>query len=355
MGQIFSSAPNAFYKQLDQATVTCLELLPKAQQDGGPDAVFCVQADTKLSDVMTRALACGDISSVLVMDHHQQPIGFFDWADAVSYCCFVLDVDELRSPMLDAGQEAAAAAAARHQRIRDRLVETNVRSVVDFSNRDPVRKLPMRSSALDAARLFKDGIHRVLLMGDDGTPRGVLAQSDLCKYLYHHLFLPSVKLVSEKSISEVGVVKKRHVFSAQASTTLRQVIEIMNCNHVSGIAIVDAAGAVQGNFSATDLGPMFLNMARAAKSHGAPLSAPATGSAADKKLDEFMFDMPVGEYLALVSPQSLEPITLHSKSTVDEAITTLMTSHVHRAYLVDETAKPIGLVDLTDLVSVVFK
>jgi hypothetical protein len=32
-----------------------------------------------------------------------------------------------------------------------------------------------------------------------------------------------------------------------------------------------------------------------------------------------------------------------------------MTSHVHRAYLVDETAKPIGLVDLTDLVSVVFK
>ena len=355
MGQIFSSAPNAFYKQLDEATVTCIELLPKAQQAGGPDAVVCVQADTKISDTMIKALACGDISSVLVMDHHQQPLGFFDWADAVSFTCFTLDVDELRAPMLDAGHEGAAAAAARHQRIRERLVETNVRSVVDFSNRDPVRKLPMRSSALDAARLFKDGIHRVLLTDDDGRPRGVLAQSDLCKYLYHHLFLPSVKLVSEKSVSEVGVGRKRHVFHALASATLRHCIEVMHCNHISGIAIVDAAGTVQGNFSATDLGPLFLHMARAAKSHSAPLSAPASRSAADSRLDELMFDMPVGEYLALVSPQSLEPITLHEKSTVDEAITKLMTSHVHRAYLVDESAKPIGLVDLTDLVSVIFK
>jgi hypothetical protein len=67
-----------------------------------------------------------DVSSVLVLDHHKKAHGFLDFVDLAAFCVFVLDATPLGSAGLEETPEQC------NRRIRERLLDTNVRAIVDF-------------------------------------------------------------------------------------------------------------------------------------------------------------------------------------------------------------------------------
>jgi CBS domain-containing protein len=360
MGQSFSlfGQPNAFYKLLQDSSITCQKLLPKklVMDGSGVFNTFNVRPETMISEALKKFLAHGEISSALIIDHHGDAIGWLDWRDLASFACFVLVAEEVRSLYPPAGEEGHLGPDAKRERICSRLVESNVRAIVDFSGRDELLKLNGNAPPLEAARLMKGGLRRILLTKDDGKPLGVLSQSDLCRDLYLQLFLPSTKSVGLATLKDFKLAHRR-VHSVNQTETIRDALSLMQQKKISCAAVVDKdSGAMLGNFSATDLRHLFVHLSNERDSpKEEEVSQSKEEASKPENVLDMMFEAPVGKYLAQCSPKSLECATLFPHSTVDEALSMLMTRKIHHLFVVDEKNKPIGVVGMTDIIGIIFK
>jgi CBS domain-containing protein len=205
---------------------------------------------------------------------------------------------------------------------------THLRSIIDISRRNPLHTLPRKSAVSEAINIFARGTHRILLTDENGKTGNVLSQSDVVRYLYNDPTVVFDEL--EHSMKQLGFAQKR----VQYVTKDTKAIDAFLALHTQGLtslAVVDPAEGhrLVGSLAASDV--LLL---------------------ADLKLPSLL--QPVSEFLQRI--QQRKPlVTVEETATLRVLIRKLAQNWAHRAYVVDEQRRPIGIVTLTDIIDFMAK
>jgi CBS domain-containing protein len=210
----------------------------------------------------------------------------------------------------------------------------SVDKAVNLSGRNPFYGLPLTGNLAQAARVMADkGVHRVAVvdMAHHKVTKGVITQSMVLRVIHEH-----IGVIGELGSAVVGSLFATGgdavPFCEPRSASAREVLQTLLLKGYQGCPIVDdGSGAIIANVSVSDI----RNLAgMSAEDAEANLDRPALWLVSPTHSDES-------------APRP--PITVRPSDTLSTVIGLIVTSRVHRVYIVDERNRPIGIVTLTDL------
>lgn len=215
-------------------------------------------------------------------------------------------------------------------------------------------------------------VHRLALFDSAGHLSHVISQSDVIKYLYEHI--DDMGPLADASIADIGFIKGT-VISVRPETPALDAMVLMEEKNISAVAVVNAQGAIIGNFSISELrtimaehfGSLALPVGEfLALEHGteyAGYAIPSSGSSPggsnaaeelkrieDSQAHRFAADRTmrrreshpgyeVGQTLITCSPDA----SLH------EVLDKIVANRLHRVYVCNDNLVPCGVVTLTDI------
>jgi len=171
---------------------------------------------------------------------------------------------------------------------------------------------------------FSRDVHRVLVPQKDDEGKNayrVLSQSDVVNYIYKNRHEVADKM--SKTLSELGIQPKP-VVSITSSTTALEGFKTMSLEKVTALAITDN-GKLVGNLSASDLRGL-----------------------TRRRLHKVV--TPVKHFLETMHGNVRDPLTTTLDSTLDQALSLIVTEGVHRLWIVDAQKEVIGILSLTDII-----
>jgi len=171
---------------------------------------------------------------------------------------------------------------------------------------------------------FARDVHRVLVPQKDDEGKNayrVLSQSDVVSYIYKNRHEVAGKM--SKKLSELGIQPKP-VVSITASTTALEGFKTMSLEKVTALAITDNGNLV-GTLSASDLRGL-----------------------TRRRLQKVV--APVKQFLESMHGSIRDPLTTTLDSTLDQALSLIVTEGVHRLWIVDAQKEVIGILSLTDII-----
>ncbi|CAG8683741.1 5828_t:CDS:2 [Funneliformis caledonium] len=208
-------------------------------------------------------------------------------------------------------------------------------------------------SLIDLLELFTlKQIHRVLvaerraieeqddgeIINEDEVKPCFASQTDVVRFLFHHnhqlgkILDTSASEVSNRAIRLINRGRINLLENPSSITIHDQALTAFRKIHqdgVSAVAVVEDDGRLVGEVSAADL--RGLNRERLS----------------DLKKPVIMF-------LKSCKGALIKPLTCHGKFTLSQVMAGIIRSKVHRAWVVDEDDVPIGVITLSDILSMFF-
>jgi len=202
-------------------------------------------------------------------------MGILDYRDLVAFILLVFSKDKDGSKheiFLDYDRGAKIKYIVENASKLSQEDENNKLSIhllADLSLKNPTNTLLYNSPISKAVDIFSNGIHRLLLVKEDGSLYGILSQSDIAKY-FASLFpiqIPGQKKDSIKwDLGEKPISLARpefpEVISVDRYATVMDALRVMYSSAVSSIAIVENMGTkklLRGNISMTDIKEVIKN------------------------------------------------------------------------------------------------
>ncbi|XP_047959295.1 SNF1-related protein kinase regulatory subunit gamma-like PV42a [Salvia hispanica] len=217
----------------------------------------------------------------------------------------------------------------------------------------------------DCMEVFCKGIHRALVPVDSqmeniagvelmesASSYHMLTQMDLLRFLKNHEH--DLQPLLQRPIAQLGAIVDA-VVGVSKKTKVMDAIISMNKAALNAVPILESTGAVNvdhtklidgkgrkpvGTFSATDL-------------RGCPISV--LQSCLHVSVMEFinkLSEIPQHESSGLRNSTD-ELITCRPESKLGEVVDKVVSNHVHRAWVVDESGMLTGVVSLTDIIKVI--
>lgn len=243
-------------------------------------------------------------------------LGFVDMLDIVSFAVSLLEFNngEIDSQLLFENSQ--------------KMLSKQVKHIVDMSKINPVCQVRDISPLLQTIGVFQKGIHRVAVIGPDGQIVNILSQSDVVRFLLSEVdnFLP----VFDKTVAELNLGSSNPITIHQDELTIIA-LKKMHENKISALAVVDDHGLLIGNLSASDL--------KGAVTTDEDEGADPLGSLL----------LPVLSFLRQGGMSCFPVATCTKKNTFNMVLVNVVSSRVHRLWIVDEVGKPIGIISLTDI------
>lgn len=173
------------------------------------------------------------------------------------------------------------------------------------------------------------GVHRVPVVDDKGVVTAIISQSTIIAFLHSH----AADLKAEFS-QTVGGLKlgSRPCLCVKSNQTAKAAFELIYSKNISGIGVIDHEGILVGNTSSSDLKLYVANPSFS------------------------LLDMSVLEFLNVIrraSTKDMFPaISVTDQAPISRVIGKLAVTKIHRAFVVDEMGHPLGVISLTDILSV---
>jgi len=277
--------------------------------------------DCTVENALRRMAKC-NITSVPVLKSKDDPtiLGFAGMLDFVTHLVKLLAKEGTDELNLDPANLKAKTETFR---------KTLISELVDKSGRSPFQVMHGEESLSDAVQTYLKGIQRIAITDDNGDIIGVISQWTVANYL---ATVPTEDKdwipVLREPICRAGYCS--NVISVNGKTNTLQSFLRMHTEKLSSLAIVDDDGKLIGNLSVSDL----------------------------KGFQLFLSDFndllqPVCEFLSLIRKKQSRPekfvVAFSPKTLTKEVVARLNDEIVHRAYVVDDDHKPIGVFSLTDL------
>jgi CBS domain-containing protein len=267
------------------------------------------------------------ISSVPIFDTKKQTfLGMVDIFDLLSVLIFVNDLKSLIEIINKKEVDFYKYVENELTILKDESVE----SVINTSGRNPwcpVSRLKPLHSLMDM--LSKDvNLHRVPIVDDFGNVIGLVTQSKVINFLYKNVD----KYPATAAIKIKEFFKPTQVFSIGSEKLALDGYKLMVEKGVSGLAVVGSKGELEGSLSASDL----KRSLEGNVIHDLYLPIP------------FYLDKATPEFEKTMVRQ---PLSCNTEMTIYEILHKLITNRVHRLFVVDGEQKPIGVLSLCDIIS----
>jgi len=211
------------------------------------------------------------------------------------------------------------------------LQEESIQTIVNASERNPwcpVSHLKPLNSLMDM--LSSDvNLHRVPIIDDNEEVIGIVTQAAVINYLYKHLD----KFPDTTAIKVKDYFKPSKVISVHSNNTALDAFKLMISEKVSGVAVVDPEDKLVASLSSTDLkGSLNPNLF-----HDLHLPVPLY---LEKSIPD-LFD----------KKNSQQPISCTNETSIYELLHKLTSNRIHRIFVVDSENRPIGVLSLCDIIS----
>jgi CBS domain-containing protein len=204
----------------------------------------------------------------------------------------------------------------------------SVEKVVGLSGRDPLFPVNENAPASEVVDFFAKGIHRTpVFHATESKIVGSCSQSTLIKLLSENLHMGNIKVIGAKTAKELGLGAAKPI-TVNKNDNVLKVLDTLQKNSISAVALVEDDGKLAGNFSASDLAGLY-------KEH----------------FPSFL--LPAFEFLNKHSPASLNSVCCTLDTTLLDITKELTSNKTHRLWVVDGDFKPIGVVSTTDIFKVV--
>jgi len=177
------------------------------------------------------------------------------------------------------------------------------------------------------------GVHRAVILHDGAAPK-LLSQRDILAFAVQQIHtLPSalvdssleaLNMVTPRERNVRGLMISGQLVQASAEDNLLSCLRRMALEDVIALPIVDEAGKLVANLSASDLRGV------TADSLAAVILQPA---------------------IDFVRSPGRPVIVAQKSSRFGEVLQLLNNNHIHRVWIVDEQGKPVGVVSLSDILS----
>lgn len=270
-------------------------------------------------------------------------VGFLDLRDLVSYVILCYEFELKKATEAERAREASAelhelpdSPAFLHRVLANEHATDKATMHRDPRKGITTKYLAVRNrfvpvhpedSMYRAAQLLGSSeIHRVPVVDREGRLVDIISQSNLIKFFSDN----ATRLASTLSatLTELGLATKPVLHVLDSDTTL-SAFQLMNSKHLSGLAVVNAAGVTVANTSASDL-KLFM-----------------------AKPSFRLLRMPVFQYLNIIRRASMREgapvVSVHPDDSLAKAIGKLSATGLHRVFVVDPASKPIGVLSLTDI------
>jgi CBS domain-containing protein len=173
---------------------------------------------------------------------------------------------------------------------------------------------------------FSKGVHRALVSfppqdGKQSHRIEFVTQTDIVRWIYHSQSAFGSCL--DRSIREMIVEGKKLATIRDHDTALDGLRKASQLD-LSAVGIVDSAGKLVGNLSASDLRGLDVT-----------------------RLHEVVQD--VRQFLQKHSPTSLQPQTVPVSATLRSAVQKMLQNRLHRVWIVDAAGAPVGVCSMTDI------
>jgi len=257
-------------------------------------------------------------------------LGFLDTRDLVSFAVNLLHQPQQKPKGSRYSMREMLAAPARFDaKLKPAAPPTP--TVSYMCRRHPFRPLLMGDALLEAGERLAGGDHRVAVLDpDSGKCCGVLSQSLLSRFVGTIDWGPT----AHTTLREFGFSEKEVVCMSAEAPALKA-FELIDSRAISGVAVVDAQGALVAATSGKDLA-LFLQ---------------------DHSVD--LPHLSILEYLGLHQPPP--PLV---KARFDETLLVVVQRIAaasedgqvcHRAFVVDDDNRPVGVVSLKDALAAILK
>jgi len=182
-------------------------------------------------------------------------------------------------------------------------------------------------------------IHRVAIFSEK-TITSIVSQSDVIRFVDAHA--EELGEALSHTIQHIGLYDPKSGVETISSQMLAlEAFDHMFSKNLSSLGIVDEEGKLVGNLSVSDLQGLHANY----------MAAAATLAL---RILEFL---KIKTYLQKTAPveineslPELRAIAVRKEITLRELLALISKKRVHRAYVIDATSKPIGVITLTDII-----
>ncbi|PIA14118.1 CBS-domain-containing protein, partial [Coemansia reversa NRRL 1564] len=132
-----------------------------------------------------------------------------------------------------------------------------VSKISDLSHMNPFYSVVPETTVAQATQVFAKGAHRVAVMQDERTIRGILSQARVVRYFFERAASADGATESEQQLldSTLETLKlvSRDVVCATADMPVVRALSLLESWHISSIAIVDEKRRLVGNMSLADV------------------------------------------------------------------------------------------------------
>jgi len=197
-----------------------------------------------------------------------------------------------------------------------------------LSRRNPLHPVADSATLWDVVVLLSKHVHRVPIVNDKGEIINIISQSSAMKFLHDHEkefhkdFAHSVEQLNLGS-SPVHTVRE--------DTPTIEVFRMMDNKKISGVGVVNSAGALVGNTSGSDL-KLFVKLPSIALLH-----------------------VPISDFLKKIRQESLDErmptFAVASHDSLRVVINKLVATRVHRVFVANDEHgyKPVRVISITDI------
>jgi len=305
----------------------------------GKKCIITIPATSSVSEAM-KILAANRILSAPVV-HNSQILGCVDMLDIL---CFVVkqftSEEDGKVPMEDLlrytcqvlgkdisdGPVEGSMWCLNIQKLEERSLQLTTETVnhcIGLSKRNSFVSIGTDGTLGDLIAKFESNVHRVFVLHNDSSLTSVISQSDIIQFLAKHI--QSIGPISQKTVANIQQFHKE-VVTVDIDTKAIDAFYLTYIVAVSAVAVVNKEGVLVTTISVSDLRGI-----------------------TETKLSSLC--TPVLECLQNFDQGVPMPQTVTSSSTFETVILKLAKMRVHRLWIVNEQGKPVGVISLSDITS----
>jgi CBS domain-containing protein len=196
-----------------------------------------------------------------------------------------------------------------------------IKDLVDYSKNDPLVPLSRECPLQTLCKTFALGIHRVPIVGDAGTPFGLVSQSALNQWLVQSenwQILQNTPLATS-SLLDLGMLKIP--LKIREDRPVLEAVRVLAESKHNSLPIVNEEDELVGSFSCGDLRSLSVN-------------------------DFNRLREPLSKFLKL---SCIWPVTAEPTDSVATCMARLAAERIHQLWVIGTDGKPVGVVTLTDV------
>eukprot|EP01132_Coremiostelium_polycephalum_P007396 gene7396-9088_t len=294
----------------------------------------CVSKEQKLIGVKKMAsveellmvLYNHSLSSVPVIDTEigkGRVIGFVDTNDVLAL--LVKLCEKIESPDFDLRLLSIA------------FLHTTVSNIMDLSKKDEFTVVLEEQSLMEILKLYAKGVHRVALLSVFSDIEDIVSQSNVIRFLSDNLsVLGPLETVSIGDLLPY-LVQKESVVVSYGDELVIHSLRKMHQNHVTAVPILNRTNLeITGTLSINDLNGL--------KEDNIDILLKTT--------NEFL-GCKMNHQIEQNKNKPSHPVILKLDNTFRDAIQMLAQYKIHRIWVVDDFNRPISIVSLTDVCSII--